>query len=53
VVAEGVENRAQLQLLKQHRCDFGQGYYFARPLTDVQLAEFLEHKVPNGYLLME
>ena len=52
VVAEGVENRAQLQLLKQHRCDFGQGYYFARPLNEQQLAEFLEQQVPNGYLLL-
>jgi len=52
VVAEGVENRAQLQLLKQHRCDFAQGYYFARPLNEAQLAEFLEHKVPNGYLML-
>ena len=41
VVAEGVENRAQLQLLKKHKCDVGQGYYFARPLNDEQLQQFL------------
>ncbi|WP_306520174.1 bifunctional diguanylate cyclase/phosphodiesterase [Rheinheimera sp.] len=52
VVAEGVENRAQLQLLRQHRCDYAQGYYFARPLNDVQLQEFLTDKVPNGYLML-
>lgn len=52
VVAEGVENRAQLQLLRQHRCDYAQGYYFARPLNEAQLAEFLTDKVPNGYLML-
>lgn len=52
VVAEGVENRAQLQLLKKHRCDIGQGYYFAKPLNDEQLEVFLRDKVPDGYLLL-
>lgn len=52
VVAEGVENRAQLQVLKQHKCDLGQGYYFARPLNDLQLDEFLQNKVPDGYLIL-
>jgi len=50
VVAEGVENRAQLQLLKKHKCDIGQGYYFAKPLNDEQLALFLRDEVPDGFL---
>jgi len=50
VVAEGVENRAQLQLLKKHKCDIGQGYYFARPLNDEQLQQFLTEQVPDGFL---
>jgi len=50
VVAEGVENRAQLQLLKKHKCNIGQGYYFAKPLNDEQLARFLVEQVPDGYL---
>ncbi|MDP9012047.1 MAG: EAL domain-containing protein [Pseudomonadota bacterium] len=33
VVAEGVETREQLAFLQEHRCPFGQGYYFSRPLT--------------------
>ncbi len=32
VVAEGVENEAQLAFLAQHGCDEIQGYYFSRPL---------------------
>jgi len=32
VVAEGIETDAQLQWLKEQRCDFGQGYLFGKPL---------------------
>ena len=32
VVAEGVETRTQVELLKKMGCDMVQGYYFARPL---------------------
>jgi EAL domain-containing protein (putative c-di-GMP-specific phosphodiesterase class I) len=31
VVAEGVEDEAQLIRLRQMGCELGQGYYFARP----------------------
>lgn len=33
VVAEGIENAAQLALLKEFGCSTGQGYLFARPMT--------------------
>ena len=32
VVAEGVENQRQLDLLRTYRCDQVQGYFFSRPL---------------------
>jgi EAL domain-containing protein (putative c-di-GMP-specific phosphodiesterase class I) len=32
VIAEGVETRLQGDLLKSIGCDFGQGYYFSRPV---------------------
>lgn len=32
VVAEGVENKAQLSFLQQHGCDFYQGYFFSPPV---------------------
>jgi EAL domain-containing protein (putative c-di-GMP-specific phosphodiesterase class I) len=32
VVAEGVETAEQLAFLAEHECEYGQGYYFARPL---------------------
>ena len=33
VVAEGVETEQQLALLKAAQCDYGQGYFFSRPVT--------------------
>ncbi|WAS93854.1 putative bifunctional diguanylate cyclase/phosphodiesterase [Nannocystis punicea] len=33
VIAEGVETRAQLDLLAEMGCEFGQGYYFSRPVS--------------------
>ena len=33
VVAEGVENREQLDFLTAHGCQYVQGYYFSEPLS--------------------
>ena len=32
VICEGVETYDQLMFLKSITCDFGQGYYFAKPM---------------------
>lgn len=32
IVAEGVENKKQYELLEQMGCDFSQGYYYSRPV---------------------
>jgi len=40
-IAEGIETQTQLEVLKQLGCDFGQGYYLCRPLTQQQLNEHL------------
>lgn len=42
VVAEGVEKREQVECLKDLNCDIFQGYYFGKPMIDVDFErEFL------------
>jgi EAL domain-containing protein (putative c-di-GMP-specific phosphodiesterase class I) len=41
VIAEGVENEAQMSFLRAHQCDEIQGYYFSKPLTVDKVAEKL------------
>ena len=41
-LAEGIEDTAQLQALRRHRCDQGQGFLFAHPLEPAELEAFLE-----------
>lgn len=41
VVAEGVENEAQLQILKDEGCDEVQGYYYSRPQPMPELIKWL------------
>ena len=42
VVAEGVEDKATMDLLNEYGCDEAQGYYFSRPLRGEDLLEWLE-----------
>lgn len=42
IVAEGVEDVATLNLLKEMECDEIQGFYFARPMTKDKLEKFLK-----------
>jgi len=41
VVAEGVENAAQFELLSAHGCDEFQGYWLARPMSEQRVSELL------------
>jgi diguanylate cyclase (GGDEF)-like protein/PAS domain S-box-containing protein len=41
VVAEGIEERMQLEDLRELRCDLGQGYLIAKPLPPEELAALL------------
>lgn len=42
VIAEGVENVQQLNLLREMGCDYIQGYYYSKPLPMNDLIEFLQ-----------
>lgn len=41
VVAEGIETQQDEAFLTGLGCDFGQGYYYAKPLTVAQLSQWL------------
>ena len=48
VVAEGVETREQLELLKELGCELVQGYYFSRPLQAVDFeAAYISGRKPE------
>jgi diguanylate cyclase (GGDEF)-like protein len=44
VIAEGIETAAQEELLESYHCDMGQGYYFAKPMSDVDIISFYHQK---------
>ena len=46
VIAEGVENEDQYQILKEIGCDVIQGYYFSRPLPADDFLELLSKQLP-------
>jgi EAL domain-containing protein (putative c-di-GMP-specific phosphodiesterase class I) len=51
IVAEGIEEPAQLERLRSLGCEFGQGFLFARPVSAERLARLLG--VPSGLILAE
>jgi diguanylate cyclase (GGDEF)-like protein/PAS domain S-box-containing protein len=47
VIAEGVENEAQMSFLRAHHCDEIQGYYFSKPLAVDKVADKLRGDSPE------
>ncbi|WP_461207064.1 EAL domain-containing protein [Clostridium sp. DL1XJH146] len=41
VVAEGIETKEQLSILKGISCDYGQGYYFSRPVDSDSIKKMI------------
>lgn len=42
VVAEGIEDEASLNWLREHGCEIGQGYFISRPLPVADLEKWLQ-----------
>jgi diguanylate cyclase (GGDEF)-like protein/PAS domain S-box-containing protein len=45
IVAEGVERESEVNILRELGCHFGQGFYFARPLSPDAFAEFALRRI--------
>jgi EAL domain-containing protein (putative c-di-GMP-specific phosphodiesterase class I) len=48
VIAEGVETKEQLALLRKLKCENGQGYYFSKPLETVAAENLLSDVCTEG-----
>jgi diguanylate cyclase (GGDEF)-like protein/PAS domain S-box-containing protein len=44
VIAEGVENDAQMEFLRVHKCDEVQGYIISKPLTAAEIAVEIQNQ---------
>jgi EAL domain-containing protein (putative c-di-GMP-specific phosphodiesterase class I) len=53
VIAEGVEDEAQMSFLRAHQCDEIQGYYFSKPLAVDKVAGKLRGDHPAGKALAQ
>jgi EAL domain-containing protein (putative c-di-GMP-specific phosphodiesterase class I) len=50
VIAEGVEDEAQMSFLRAHQCDEIQGYYFSKPLAVDKVADKLRGDCPEPHV---
>lgn len=48
VIAEGIEEPAQIEMLKEFGCDMAQGYHIAKPIPAAQLFNDLDKHCQNG-----
>jgi diguanylate cyclase (GGDEF)-like protein/PAS domain S-box-containing protein len=53
VIAEGVEDEAQMSFLRAHQCDEIQGYYFSKPLAVDKVADKLRGGHPDIRVLAQ
>jgi diguanylate cyclase (GGDEF)-like protein/PAS domain S-box-containing protein len=46
VIAEGVENEKQIQLLRSENCDLLQGFYYHKPCSAGEFTAYISHQQP-------
>jgi EAL domain-containing protein (putative c-di-GMP-specific phosphodiesterase class I) len=42
IIAEGAEEKEEVELLYKMGCDIVQGYYFSKPLSELELLDFMQ-----------
>jgi len=47
VIAEGVENNSQLNVLKGYNCEEVQGFFFARPMSSKDFSLYMKNEASN------
>ena len=47
VIAEGVEEKAEVDILKEMGCDVIQGFYFSKPLPAEDMGKMIEEKIDD------
>lgn len=46
VVAEGIEDKEHVKMLREFKCDYGQGYFFSKPLPADEAEKFITDYYP-------
>jgi EAL domain-containing protein (putative c-di-GMP-specific phosphodiesterase class I) len=47
-IAEGIETETEKQILQSLNCEYGQGYFFAKPLPAADATKLLIDATPSG-----
>ncbi|MEB3190554.1 MAG: EAL domain-containing protein [Snowella sp.] len=45
IVAEGIETLEQAEILRMLKCEYGQGYFFSKPLNQLSATQLLEDSI--------
>ncbi|BAQ66693.1 EAL domain-containing protein [Geminocystis sp. NIES-3709] len=41
IIANGIETKEEVDMLKELNCDYGQGYFFSQPLSPINFTQYL------------
>jgi EAL domain-containing protein (putative c-di-GMP-specific phosphodiesterase class I) len=52
IIAEGIESQEQLDILKEMKCDYGQGYLFSHPLGLPEITHYFQQAILLDHSLL-